>query len=410
MGLRRGSILRGVNRGLSRREFLTVSASAPLALASVLGTNIEAAESSTRLPLLVLFLSGGASSKETFNPDPSSVTSELRGPLASIPTRTPGVHFSEPWPELAARTDKFALLRALDSGSSEHTKSQQTAILSGGKTVTEKIGDRSANGGVPYVLLNPGSTWEGLILAFQQAQSFSPLWDPIERRFKAPQMTPVANLKEKRQLLEAFDQGVPGAATARMQKFRETAFDLLQGGGKFMDALTLPGKDRERYGKTLAGDMVLTAKRFIEEGAGSVTIYHEPQATDPGESPAWDMHSKIGEKMKGLAPEVDHAAAMLVDEITSHRLECVLLLMGEFNRSPRMDDGNGTGRGHCPTGNCAILAGGKIRPGVVHGKTDKFNRAIDGEVKQKSVLPNTVLVACGEEVSPAEPRIRDILT
>lgn len=387
---------------LHRRDFLRVAASAPLALGATLGSeNVSAAESSTRLPLIVLFLSGGVASKESFNPDPPSVSEDLRGPLASIPTATPGIHFSEVFSQLARRADQFALLRGLDSGSSDHTPSQQAAVLSGSKTVSEIVGEKSANGGVPYVFLNPGSTWDGITLAFRKQQAFTPLWDSQAKRFNPPEMAPVDNLAERRKLLEAFDRGVPGPAAQRAQKFRETAFDLLMGGGKFFSALDLPEKDRARYGSSLSGDMVLMAKRFIERGAGAVTVYHEPEPV------AYDLHNNIGPGMRKLAPEMDHAAAVLLDEITSHRLNAVLLLMGEFNRTPKV---NGTaGRDHWPYGNAAILAGGKVREGAVHGKTDKLGRITDGEVKQKEALTNTVLVACNEEISPEKPRAREIL-
>jgi hypothetical protein len=388
---------------LTRRQFLSVAPSAALSLASLFHGegNISAAQRETKLPLIVLFLSGGASTKEMFNPDPQSVSSDLRGPIGSIPTSTSGVHFSELFPLLAARQEKFALLRALDTGSSDHTPSMQTAMLKNGKTVTEIAGERAADGGVPYVLLNPGSTWYGLRDAFRIEQSFAPLWDPSTRSFRPPTMQQGMDLSERRALLEALDTTpIHSPAAERMQRFRQTAFDLLQGGGRFFEALDLPEPDRLRYGQNLTGDMVLTAKRFIERGAGAVTLYHEP------ESIAWDAHSDIEGKYRRLAPEVDQAAAAIIDEIAANRLECVFLLTTEFNRTPRM---NPTGRDHWQHGNWAIMAGGHTKAGAVHGRTDHRGNIRDGGVMQRDTLPNTVLVACGAEINPAEQRVREIL-
>ncbi len=384
---------------LTRREFLQVSATAPLALGALgLFGRIEAAAVTIRTPLLILFLSGGISAKEWINPDPPSSAAELRGPLGSAATRIPGVHFSEVWPSLAERADKFSVLRSLDAGSTDHTPGMRTAVLQGNQTISERIGDRAADGGAPYVLLTPRRDWPGLNEAFRMNSAFAPLYR--EGRFVQPIAGDTSRLAERRRLLEALETPMPGPTADRMQRFRETAFDLLQGGGRFFEAMNLPAGDRGRYGGSLAGDMVLTAKRFIERGAGAVTVYHEPTVQ------AWDMHSGLEQGMRTLAPEMDRAASVLIDEIASSRLNCVLLMMGEINRTPRM---NPSGRDHWRYGNCAVLAGGRIRPGVVHGRTDRHGRIVDGAVLQQTGLQNTVLFACGEDVSPAEPRVREVL-
>ena len=120
--------------------------------------------------------------------------------------------------------------------------------------------------------------------------------------------------------------------------------------------------------------MVLTAKRFIEQGAGAVTVYHEPQPTDYNNANiAWDMHQQIGEDMKALAPEMDHAAATLIDEIASGRLKAVMLLMGEFNRTPKINGTNG--RDHWPRVFSVAMAGGGVKEGYIHGASD----ALGGE-------------------------------
>lgn len=419
-----------MNNSLRRRDFLKIAATAPLALQS-LGL-VQAVEAKMRLPLITIFLSGGASAKETFNPDSPSTTAELRGPLSSIPTRTTGIHFSELFPKLADRSDRFALLRGLDSGNSDHVQSQETAMLSGNHTISEIIGDRTAKT-VPYVLLNPGSSWPGLRDAFQISSSYGPLWDPVQKKFVAPSSGevqqdisdsveydeegnefkpptptpsspgPSPRLAQRRALLRGLDTSPPRSpAMERMERLQNLAFDLSLGGGDFFEAVTLPENDRERYGKTLAGDMTLLAKRFIERGAGAVTVYHEP---DPS---AWDAHKDIDAVYKRLAPEIDQAAATLIDDITQHRLQCVLLLMGEFNRTPRINIS--AGRDHWQLGNCAILSGGRVKGGIVHGKTNPHGQIIHDAVPQSNVLGNTVMVATGIEIEPTAQRIREVLT
>ena len=388
-------------KNMDRRRFLEVAATAPLALSALaLSGSVEAQERTARSALITVFLSGGIDAKSFTNPDQPSSPEELRGPLRSIPTMTPGIRFSEVWPEMASKQDKFATLRAIDASTSDHVIGAQHIALRGTRTLAEGIGERAAQGGVPYVFLNPGSDWPAVDSAFQRSMAFSPLYE--NGRFLPPEMSSTANLNERRALLESFDTTpIHSPVSGRMMRFRQTAFDLLQGSGRFFDALNLPERDRERYGRNLTGDMILTAKRFVEAGAGAVTVYHE---LDGG---AWDMHSGLEAKTRELAPPMDHALATLIEEIASHRLNAVLLVTSEFNRTPRVN--RSAGRDHWPYGAQAILAGGRVRGGAVHGRTNNQGQMLDGIVRQREELANTTLVACGEEIPPAAIRSREIL-
>ena len=341
------------------------------------------------------------SAKESFNPDPPSTPAELRGPLTSIQTQT-GNRFSEVFPMLASRSNSFALLRGLDTGSSDHIGSSNNLALRGNKTVFEGIGEGGANGAMPYAFLNPGRSWPAVNSSFQQNMAFTPSWNEEQKRFIATTMPTNTNLATRRQLLEQFEKGVQihSPISARMDRFRGTAFDLLMGGGKFFDSFNLPERDRDRYGRGLAGDGLLLARQMVMNGAGAAVLYHEHGGD-------WDMHGDIENRMKSDTPEVDRAASAIIDDITQNRLDAVFLLCTEFNRTPRV---NGVaGRDHWPYGNVAILAGGNVRGGAVHGRTHPQGHIIDGRVEQKGTLGNTLLVATGNEINPASPRVREIL-
>lgn len=356
-----------------------------------------------RRKLIIVFLSGGISAKEFVNPDPPSVSEQYRGPMSSIATRTPGIHFSEAWTRLAGRSEQIAVLRALDSGSNDHTPSMESAVLRGATTISEVAGGR-ATSGVPYVLLNPGSTWNGLQTAFRMPNAFTPLWNATTASFTRPPIaedpstvTDSSRLSGRLRLRDAFDTTpIHSPQADAVDRFRNTALDLLQGGGGFFNALWLSPMRRQRYGNSLAGDMLLTAKQFTEAGAGAVTVYHEP------EPQAWDMHDNLRRKMLNMGGEMDVAIDALLEEIGDE----IILIMGEFNRTFAMN--NREGRDHNHLGNTAVLAGRTIRGGAVYGRTSR-NAVMDGLVDQRTAFQNTVLAACGVDISPAAPRVRDIL-
>ncbi len=394
---------------ITRRGFLTIAATSAL---SLLATDpaVSAPQRQTRLPLIVLFLSGGVSAKESFNPDPTvlnngcAVPVELRGPLGSIATRT-GNRFSEVFPQLAARSDRFALIRSLDAGTTDHTPGQQNAILRGRTTITEQIGERAADGGVGYVLLNPGSTWNGLSMAFRQSSAYAPAWQQTTATFAAPPAqlesdAERARLAGRQSLLGSLQRSSSMADTQetnRLRRFQETAFDLARGGGELLRATTLNERDRVRYGSSLAGDMALMAKQFVERGAGSATVYYEPEGL------TFDLHSNIEQGMRTHGAAVDAAAAALIDDIGRSAREYVVYIIGEINRTPRIN--SSAGRDHWRHGNCAILAGGKAKPGAVIGSTNHLGDITRDPVRQQGQLTNTVLGACSMPLSATESHV-----
>jgi len=392
-----------------RRGFckMLVAATASLAISKLLGSSSAAASGvaqRTRIPLITLFLSGGAPSKETFNPDPAGTLEELRGPMGTVQTSVTGVHFGDQFPRLAALADRMAVIRSLDAGSSDHTPAQQNAVLLGRTTVSEQIGERASDGGVPYVVLNPGSTWYGLRDAFRIGHAFAPIWTGATRRFSPPrQAGSPERLRERRGLLEGFEKDVEihSPAADRFARFRQTAFDLSLGGGDFFRAFTLGEKEREHFGNTTQGDMALLAKQLVQRGAGAVTVYDELDAS------MWDTHGNMKKKIEEIGPPMDRAASRLAEDILNGDLNALLLIMGEFNRTPRMNGGGG--RDHWSEGNCAVLVGRNIRGGVVHGRVSPQGRVTHDRVSQRTQLANTLLVASGAEIEPAAPRVREVL-
>ncbi|MCS6852355.1 MAG: DUF1501 domain-containing protein [Gemmataceae bacterium] len=114
------------------------------------------------------------------------------------------------------------------------------------------------------------------------------------------------------------------------------------------------------------GRLCLVARRLVERGVRFVQIFH-----GGGGGGAWDAHSNIAQNHGNLSAQVDKPVAGLLRDLKQRgMLEDTLVVWGtEFGRSP---GAQGTGRDHHPQGFCAWLAGGGIKPGVVHGATDEI--------------------------------------
>ena len=114
------------------------------------------------------------------------------------------------------------------------------------------------------------------------------------------------------------------------------------------------------------GELCLAARRLVERGVRFVQIFH-----GGGGGGDWDAHSEIKSNHTRLAQQVDQPIAGLLKDLKQRgMLDDTLVVFGtEFGRSPGAE---GTGRDHHPQGFCAWLAGGGIKPGVTHGRTDEL--------------------------------------
>lgn len=126
----------------------------------------------------------------------------------------------------------------------------------------------------------------------------------------------------------------------------------------------LYGMDRAES-KTF-GEQCLAARRLVERGVRFVQVFH-----GGGGGGAWDAHSEIKSNHTQLAGQVDRPIAGLLKDLKQRGLlEDTLVVFGtEFGRSPGAE---GTGRDHHPQGFCAWLAGGGIKGGITHGRTDEL--------------------------------------
>ncbi|MFO0816494.1 MAG: DUF1501 domain-containing protein [Pirellulales bacterium] len=383
---------------------------------------LQAAEQSVRprrdVSCIFLFLAGGPSHFETFDPKPEA-PAEIRGLWGPIATNVPGTFICEKMPLMAQRMDKVAVVRSWqgkdgshDTGS-QHVTSGFLAPRTGqyfpnfGSLVSALYGSRVA-GVPPHIGLPVAARYTNspgyLGPAFD---AFNIKGDPADRdaALKKLTLTP-ARFEDRQSMLRQLDNLGRLADHAERSfeahdKFASEAVSLLTS-GRMERAMNLeeePLALRERYGLNIYGQRVLLARRMVEAGARFVTINHAVQgglfgngATDG----TWDNHHLLFDSMMSFAhepsaipkgypwhrysgpgnlPQLDMSLSTLLDDLDERGLldSTLVVAMGEFGRTPQINkDG---GRDHYPNAGCVVFAGAGVKGGAVIGATDRRGSA-----------------------------------
>jgi uncharacterized protein (DUF1501 family) len=366
-----------------------------------------------RTAVILVWLRGGASHLETFDPKPHA-PSDYRGPYRAIPTNVPGIHISELLPRLATIADRYAILRSISHTGGGHPAGS-LQVLSGDIDSADKLlptlpdwmsvahflrSDRV--GTIPnYVAVNPIDRYDSFTIAGPtylgpSHEPFKVTGDPSQPNFEVPGLRMSAateRLRQRSDLKQRLDAlrgdiDQSGAMDA-LDAFHAQALNLLTS-AEARDAFDLskePDKVRDRYGRHQWGQQCLMARRLVEAGVEIVaTEFDGPLC---GRVQNWDDHAvnhHVFDALKFRLPFFDQAVSALIDDIYSRGLDgrVLVVVAGEFGRTPRISyvasSGAGEasgpagtiqpGRDHWPHANSMIFAGGGIRTGQVIGATD----------------------------------------
>jgi uncharacterized protein (DUF1501 family) len=392
--------------GLRRRELVQVGSSAllGLGLSSVLGAQSRAVESSVTpngkpKSVLIVFLTGAASHHDTFDLKPDA-PAEIRGEFKPIATSIPGLHVCEHLPHLAARADKYAVLRTLSHNDNNHLMSTHHVLTGemqpGG--FFDKVASRDdwpdyagalaflkpRNDGLPsgvnlptFLQSNP-LTWPG-----QHAGFLGPVYDPWQitgdpnkKGFRVDAISladgmDVTRLDRRHALLNDFQNNQSRiedlAKTRRLTTDQDLAFSMLTS-NRLAKAFRLdsePDAIRDRYGRNTTGQSLLLGKRLIEAGVPVVQVNIGPVQN-------WDSHAAIFTTLKQrLLPPLDLGMGALLDDLSASGLldDTFVVMLGEFGRTPKINNDAGRDHwGHCFFG---LFAGAGVRPGQVIGRSDE---------------------------------------
>lgn len=368
--------------GVSRRGFLRIGAAGALgiSLADLLRADDARRQdpSYAKKSIINVFLNGGPSHLDTFDPKPLA-PKEIRGEFDAIDTKVPGIQICEPMPRLAAMMDRFAIVRSLTGMVDEHSShqsetgwSEQSLRSTGGRPSLGAVVARlygANNGAAPTFVDLTGHTHHGFLGSVYGA--FRPDGEGRANLSLVRGVT-VDRLDDRQKLLAGLDRlkreaDVSGSMRA-MDSFAERAVSVITS-GEIAKALDLNREDprlRERYvgskNPHRENDRFILARRLIGAGVRCVSLSWG----------SWDTHGDNFPHLKRQLPPMDQGLATLVEDLDAHGLlkDTIVIVWGEFGRTPRI---NATaGRDHWPKAQSVLLAGGGLQTGQVIGATNRW--------------------------------------
>ncbi len=393
--------------GVNRREFLQVGYSGLLGvgLSSLLTKRAQANETRTPKSVIIVFLTGAPSHLDTFDMKPDA-PAEIRGEFRPTATRVPGLHVCEHLPRLAARADKYAVVRSLSHRENNHLVATHH-VLTGHQqpgAFFDKVASRDdwpsyastvdylrpRNDGLPSGVNLPTFLMEGpLVWPGQHAGFLGPRHDPwqITRDPNRPDFgldslrpaegIDASRLDNRRALLAEVDaqqrQLARSAEGRRLSDQQQAAFSILAS-GRVARAFAIdhePTAVRDRYGRHAFGQSLLMARRLVQVGVPVVQA-------NMGIVQNWDSHAdNFGRLKNTLLPPLDQGVSALLDDLEATGLldDTLVMMLGEFGRTPRIFAvGNGAipGRDHWAPCFFGVFAGAGVRGGQLIGQSDRI--------------------------------------
>jgi len=388
---------------------------------------------------IFIFLSGGLTQHDSFDPKPLAPLG-IRGEFTPISTRSPGTQVCEHLPLLAARSEKWSLIRSLTTPYNEHSQGHATILT--GRTpmsptfdaakptpgdfpsIAAVAGDqlpRRANNLPPAIVLPERLIHRsGRIIPGQFAGQMGPNRDPwfVEAspynpntygaypdyefhfvtgrhrteslKFQAPNLSlpqglSMSRLSDRDSLLSLLDaQRRDLEHTAAAESFdthRQAAVSLLTDPRmqQAFDIHHADPRDLDRYGRNAFGWSLLMARQLVEQGVGLVQV-------NLGNNETWDTHENNFPLLRDcLLPPTDRGLSALLDDLSERGLleDTLIVMAGEMGRTPKVNAGTGEskmpGRDHWGAVQSVFIAGGGTPGGTVVGASDK-----DGAYPSKS--------------------------
>lgn len=346
--------------------------------------------------VIVLWMEGGASQLETFDPHPGSA---IAYGAKAIDTTARGIQFGEGLPLTAERAKDFSILRAVTSKEGDHTRAIYNV----------KTGYRPFPGlihpAIGAVICHEMPTLEGKEAAIDIPSHISilPGQNPARGGYLGAEydafqaydpVTPVPDVRSRtdderqaRRLggLDVLEQSFAAGRIADLEKTRTLHRTSIERARRLMssdqlaafDVSVAPKAEREAFGDTPFGRSCLAAVRLVEVGVRCVEV------TLSG----WDTHINNHEGQAKQLGILDPALAALIGLLKERDLyeNTIVMVATEFGRTPKLNLAEG--RDHWPHGFSVLLGGGGFRGGFALGETDPAGESQDpaGKVRVEDI-------------------------
>lgn len=368
----------------TRREFLRVGVVGGLGLTLGDYYHLRAAQAAQdwdpkAQSVIFIFLAGGLSHIDTFDPKPFAPI-EYRGEMGTVKTKT-GDEFSGICDSLAKISDKFTVIRSMTHGEAAHERgthnmmtgyrpSPAIAYPSFGSVIGHEYGPR--NDLPPYISIpNAGNPYLGTGYLSPAYGAFSVGGEPRNDNFQVrdlnlPGGVDSSRMDSRKSLLQTVDHHFSELEASdllgAMDSYYQRAYAMISSQNA-REAFNIKAEEqgmRDRYGMHPMGQRLLLARRLVEGGARFVTVL------DGG----YDNHQNIKNSLTGRFKPVDQALSALISDLDERGMldNTLVMLSTEFGRTARLNKDNG--RDHWPKAFSVLMAGGGIKGGMVHGRTD----------------------------------------
>jgi hypothetical protein len=370
--------------------------------------------------VIFLFLNGGPSHVDTFDPKPVLAKYEgqtptqklykkgktggfMPSPLKFHKAGQSGIEIAETLPHLASVIDDCCIIRSMHTDVPNHepaliqmhTGNVQPIRPSLGSWALYGLGTENQN--LPgYVVLRPSpkivvgpALWSNSFLPAEYQGTAVVTSDMRVEKLVANIRNTKLDSTQQREQLDLLAQLNQQHEAARPDdkselegqiRAMETAFAMQRQAMQTFDISREPQSIRDMYGPSVFARSCLLARRLVEDGVRFVTVYYTTDDNQP-----WDTHTNHNARHKKLCADADQPAAALIADLKSRGMldDTLVIMGGEFGRTPYAEVKANTplGRDHHHTAFSILLAGGGVKPGLAYGSSDELGmNAVDNPV------------------------------
>jgi hypothetical protein len=385
--------------------------------------------------VIFLFMNGGPSHVDTFDPKPALKQYEGQQPTGALYRKTKGsgympsplefyrsgqsgIEVSETLPNIARVIDDCCVIRSMHTDVPNHepallqmhTGNVQPIRPSLGSWIMYGLGTDNAN--LPgYVVLRPSpkivvgpALWSNSFLPAEYQATSVITADMEVEKLLANIRSPKLSYEQQREQLDLLEQlnrmhlserGGDSELDGQIRAM-ETAFHMQMQAMDTFDVAREPASVRSMYGDSVFARSCLLARRLVEAGVRFVTVYYTSSDNQP-----WDTHANHDERHRKLCADSDRATAALITDLKSRGLldETLVIWSGEFGRTPYAEsrDNSKAGRDHHHTAFSTLLAGGGVRGGAAYGASDELGLNVAENPVHVHDLHATILYLLGLE-------------